>query len=174
MNRPLELKPLDAAEIPKALERAERYREHAEVEQAQSICHDVLLVEPDNQRAHILLLESLCDGFGKGSTVDFLQALEILPQLENPYDRAFYAGVICDHKAHALLADPDSAYLYDAYEYLCEAMSCYEKAEKLRPGDCSEARQRWNACARIISAHHLTPWPIEAAETDAMSSISVF
>jgi len=161
MNPPLALKELTPAEIPDALERAAHYREIDESAQAESICHDVLLVDPANQRAHVLLLQTLCDRFGRGYRVDFLQALEILPQIEDPYSRAFYAGFICDHKAHALLCDPENGCRYDAYEYLSEAMECYEKAENLRPGGCSEARQRWNACARIISANHLEPWPVQ-------------
>jgi hypothetical protein len=160
MNTDLHLKEMSREEIPEALERAERYREFGESAQAESVCHDVLLADPQNQRAHVLLLESLCDRFGKGYRVDFVQALEILPQIEDAYERAFYAGVICDHKAHALLTDPDNLCRYDAYEYLTEAMSCYEKAEKLRPAGCSEARQRWNACARIIAANGLEPWPV--------------
>jgi len=162
MNAAIELKQLHADEIPDALERAEHYRERDEAAQAESICHDVLLADPHNQRAHILLLQSLCERFGKGYSVDFIQALEILPEIEDAYDRAFYAGFICDHKAHALLSDPENGCRYDAYEYLAQAMECYEKAEKLRPNGCSEVRQRWNACARIISANHLEPWPVDA------------
>ncbi len=161
MSTPRELKQIDAGEISEALERAAHYRELDESAQAESICHDVILADPHNQRAHILLLQALCDRFGKGYAVDFIQALEILPELEDPYDRAFYAGFICDHKAHAMLRDSENGCRYDAYEYLCEAMTCYEKAEKLRPRKCGEARQRWNACARIISANRLEPWPVE-------------
>ncbi len=161
MNTPLELKPMPAEEIPDALERAARYRELDESAQAESICHDVILADPHNQNAHILLLQALCDRFGKGYAVDFVQALEILPELDDPYDRAFYAGFICDHKANALLCDTENGCRYDAYEYLREAMACYERAESQRPGGCSEARQRWNACARIISANRLEPWPVE-------------
>jgi hypothetical protein len=161
MSTTPELKQIDADEIPEALERAAHYRELDESAQAESICHDVLLADPHNQRAHVLLLESLCDRFGKGYAVDLIQALEILPKIEDTYTRAFYAGFICDHKAHALLSDQENGCRYDAYEYLCEAMMWYERAEKLRPGKCSEARQRWNACARIISANRLEPWPVE-------------
>lgn len=166
MNLPLELKPMRREEIPDALERAERYRQLDESAQAESICHDVLLADPENQRAHVLMLQTLCDRFGGGYRVDFLQALEILPEIKDDYERAFYAGFVCDHRAHALLLDAENGCRYDAYEYLVEAMSCYEKAERVRPADCDEARQRWNACARIISANRLEPWPVQP-EADA-------
>ena len=46
-----ELKPLSKEAIPKALERAERYRLLNEPVEAESICRDVLHVEPGNQQA---------------------------------------------------------------------------------------------------------------------------
>lgn len=174
MNATLELKPLRFDEIPDALARAESCREHDESAQAESICHDVLLADPHNQRAHVLLLQSLCDRFGRNYSVDFIQALEILPEIDDPYDRAFYAGFICDHKAHALLRDPENGCRYDAYEYLVEAMNCYDRAESLRPGGGSEARQRWNACARIIANNGLEPWPVDPVCAEDEPRINIF
>jgi len=46
-----ELKLLTKIAVPKALERAERYRFLNEPGEAESICMDVLRVEPDNQKA---------------------------------------------------------------------------------------------------------------------------
>ena len=37
-----------------------------------------------------------------------------------------------------------------AQEWLKEAMSCYEKAQEIRPPDTDEALLRWNTCARIL------------------------
>ena len=42
-----ELKPLTKEALSRALEKAERYRLLKEPEQAESICQDVLLIEPD-------------------------------------------------------------------------------------------------------------------------------
>ena len=53
------LKPLAKAAIPGALEKAERYRLLNEPLEAESICRDVLAVEPDNQQASIILLLAL-------------------------------------------------------------------------------------------------------------------
>src|SRR5256885_60783 len=49
-----ELKPLTREAIPKALEKAERYRLLKEPAQAESICLDVLQIHPGNQQALVL------------------------------------------------------------------------------------------------------------------------
>jgi hypothetical protein len=48
-----ELKQLHKDAIPAALEKAERYRLLNEPGEAESICLDILAVDPDNQRAVI-------------------------------------------------------------------------------------------------------------------------
>jgi hypothetical protein len=47
MSEPFDLKPISIASIPRALEKAERYRLLNEPEQAESICLDILDAEPD-------------------------------------------------------------------------------------------------------------------------------
>src|SRR5207247_1282312 len=49
-----ELKPLTQEAIPKALEKAERYRLLKEPAQAESICLDVLQIDPGNQKAEAI------------------------------------------------------------------------------------------------------------------------
>ena len=61
------LKPIDPAAVPAALQQAERYRLLNEPEEAESICLDVLAVEPDNQQALVMLLLSLTDQFVTGA-----------------------------------------------------------------------------------------------------------
>ena len=53
-----ELKPLPPDRIAEALDRAQRYRLLNEPDNAESICLDVLEVEPENQEALILVLLS--------------------------------------------------------------------------------------------------------------------
>jgi len=64
-----ELKLLTKVAVPKALERAERYRFLNEPGEAESICLDVLRVEPDNQKALITLLLALTDQIEHGSDI---------------------------------------------------------------------------------------------------------
>ncbi len=54
-------KPISPASVPGALAKAERYRLLNEPGEAESICLDILAVEPDNQQALASLILSLTD-----------------------------------------------------------------------------------------------------------------
>ena len=58
-----ELKPISRDAIPEALAKVERYRLLNEPWQAESICRDVLAIDPANQTAIILLVLSPADQF---------------------------------------------------------------------------------------------------------------
>ncbi len=143
-----ELKTLSKEAIPRALEKGERYRLLNEPEQAESICLDVLRIEPDNQQALIMLLLALTDQFDKGLAVK--QAREVLPRLRDEYERRYYAGIICERWAMARLKQGGPGSEFTAYGWFREAMSWYEKAEAIRPPGNDDATLRWNTCARII------------------------
>jgi hypothetical protein len=151
------LKPLSTSAIGAALEKATRYRLLNEPGAAESICHDILAVDPGNQEALVVLLLALTDRFGKGYTVGVTQAREILPHLTDPYERAYYAGIICERRAKAHLQQGTPGAGFSAYEFLREAMDQYEKAESIRPAGNDDALLRWNACARMIMANKLEP-----------------
>jgi tetratricopeptide (TPR) repeat protein len=151
-----ELKPLSREGIPAALEKAIRYRLLNEPGEAESICHDVLRIDPENQEALVTLLLALTDRFGKSYAVEATHAQELLPRLRDPYERAYYAGIIAERRAKALLHRGNHGSGHAAYECLREAMTCYEKAEELRPAGNEDALLRWNACARIIMRNKLT------------------
>ncbi len=152
-----ELKPLSKEAIPAALDKAMRYRLLDEPGEAESICHDVLRVEPENQHALVILLLALTDRFGKGYAVGITQAQEVLPRLRDPYERAYYAGLVSERRAKAQLRQSGPGSGFAAYQLLREAMARYEKAEAIRPAGNDDALLRWNACARIIMGNKLTP-----------------
>ena len=86
-----QLKPLSQAAIPGALARVERYRLLGEPGEAESICLDILAVEPGNREALIGLILALTDQFaGELSLVD--RATEIWSELADPYERAYLRG----------------------------------------------------------------------------------
>src|SRR6201987_1278181 len=159
-----DLKLLSSDAIPAALEKALRYRLLNDPAEAESICHDVLRIDPENQQATVILLLALTDRFGKGYAVGVTQAQEVLSHLHDPYERAYYAGIICERraKAHLLRGYPGAG--HDAYEFLREAMSWYEKAETLRPPKNDDALLHWNTCARMIMSNQLTARPEEKVE----------
>jgi hypothetical protein len=148
-----ELKRLSRDAVPAALDKAERYRLLNEAAEAESICHDVLAADPDNQRALVILLLALTDRFGKGYGVDATRAQDVLPRLKNPYERAYYAGVICERRGKAQLQQGTPG-LAPA-DWFRDAMRHYEVAESLRPPGNDDAILRWNTCARIITENHL-------------------
>ena len=76
-----ELKHLSAAAIPRALEKAERYRLLNEPWEAESICLDVLSVEPQNQQALVMLILALTDAFAESPGVDAPAAQGILLEM---------------------------------------------------------------------------------------------
>jgi len=155
------LKVLRAGTIPAALQRAERYRLLNEPTQAESICLDVLEVEPKNQSALILLLLALTDQFGHSHSHAEERALALPPGLVEEYSHAYYEGIIYERRARARLDLTVPGGASAAYHLLREAMRCYEAAEKIRPEDNDEAVLRWNTCARTIMAEHLEPAPVE-------------
>src|SRR5215471_2387204 len=96
-----ELKPLSREALPAAIEKAMRYRLLNEPGEAESICLDVLRTDPDNQEALVILLLALTDRFGKGYTISTTQVQEVLARLTSEYERAYYAGIVCERKAKA-------------------------------------------------------------------------
>ena len=145
-----ELKPLSKEAIPAALQRAERYRLLNEPAEAESICLDILQIEPENQAASITLLLALTDQFPEGEADAVVRAQEVLSCLNGEYERAYYSGIICERRAKAQLGHHMPGSLANAYDWLRESMSWYEKAERLRPPGNDEAILRWNTCARLL------------------------
>ncbi len=58
-----QLKPITIAGVPAALQKAERYRLLNGSPAAESICRDILQIEPENQSAPVTLLLSIPDQF---------------------------------------------------------------------------------------------------------------
>ena len=61
----MDLKPITREGTPAALEKAERYRLLNDSSAAESICLDVLEIDPANQQALVTLLLSITDQFGE-------------------------------------------------------------------------------------------------------------
>ncbi len=96
------LKRLSKDAVPAALARAERYRFLNEPSEAESICLDVLDVDPGNQDALVTLLLALSDQFGEAAGV-VGRAREAVDQLLDPYStgvlRRHCSGAPCEGAA---------------------------------------------------------------------------
>ena len=163
-----EPKPISRESVPLALQKAERYRIIADPSSAESICLDVLTVDPENQRALVTLLLAITDQFAEAPIAGVHRAREVLPRLSDPYMQAYYAGIICERCAKAQLHSGTPGSEEMAYEWLREAMSWYEKAELQRPTGNDEAILRWNTCARILARDgHLRPHTDEPVSVES-------
>jgi hypothetical protein len=150
-----ELKPLSREAIPAALEKAMRYRLLNEPAEAESICLDVLKADAENQEALITLLLAVTDRFTKGYGVSDTQARELLGRIKSEYERAYYSGIVAERRAKVKLTQNTPDCRFQAFDLFQEAMSWFEKAEKIRPPGHDDALLRWNTCARIIERNKL-------------------
>ena len=165
----LEPKPISKEGVPAALEKANRYRLLNEPAAAESICLDVLEVDPDNQQALVTLVLSIIDEFGEGLSGSMSEgvrrAREVLARVRDEYKRHYYNGIICERRGKAQIRAGHPRSGESAYSWLREAMEWYEKAEAIRPTSNDEAILRWNTCARILARNpRLAPAPAEAYE----------
>ena len=99
-----ELKVLSKNAIPAALGKAERYRLLNEPAEAESICLDVLSIEPENQAALITLVLAVTDQFADDLPRSYRHAKDLLPRIASEYDRLYYAGIISERTAKVLAA----------------------------------------------------------------------
>ena len=152
-----QLKSISKESIPEALQKAERYRLLNEPRLTESICHDILNIEPDNHPAIRTMLLAITDQFGRNTTGDISKASSLLSLMNNEYDRHYYSGIISERQGIANLNKGLMGGHFSVYEWLTEAMEHYEKAEAVRPAGNDDAILRWNTCARLIMDHHLQP-----------------
>lgn len=146
----MDLKPITREGVPAAIQKAERYRLLNDSAAAESICLDILQVEPDNQQAQVMLLLSITDQFATETGDSVKRARDVLPQLKDDYKRAYYSGIISERKANALLQKVSMGADAVAHDWLRDAMRWYEKAETMRPAGNDESILRWNTCARRL------------------------
>jgi hypothetical protein len=161
----MRLKQISEEAIPGALDKAAHYRHLHEPAEAESICLDVLEVDPESREALVTLLLALTDQFEDRLAEKVPRALEVVSRLRDEYQKEYYAGVIRERQAKAFLkrALPGSGEA--AYGWLREAMKHYDKAAEIRPTGDDSAILRWNTCARIIMAEpEVTAQAKEAGE----------
>ena len=102
----MQLKPITHEGIPSALQKAERYRLLNDSSAAESICLDVLEIDPTNQEALVYLLLSITDQFVEEISDHVRRAREVLPRLIDEYERVYYAGIIFKQNFERLLKAP--------------------------------------------------------------------
>ncbi len=153
-----ELKKLRSESISDALEHAKHYRNLNDPCVAESICLDILEIEPKNEEATVLLLLSLTDQLEENLSGTLQRAQECRRRLKDPFDQAYYEGLICERQARAVMKQAGPRARHAAYNWLRHAMECYEQAAELKQERRSYTVLRWNTCARILNRNpHLGP-----------------
>jgi hypothetical protein len=144
-----ELKQISKQAVPHAIEKAEQYRLLNDPELAESICLDVLAVDPDNQKNLKTLILAISDQFANlGSRVGPRDAQRYIASLEGEFERHYYAGLIAEREARACLGRIHGA---------AHAYQGFRQADALSPADNNDARLRYNTCVRTIQREHLEP-----------------
>ena len=149
----MELKRLSTAAIPGALAKAERYRLLNEPDEAQSICEDVLHADPTNFEAVRTLILALTDSFPNHDPNTVGRAQELVARLPSEYERAYFAGLVAERRARALMTRGGPGRALPAGDLLREAMRAFERAEAVKPADNDDALLRWNACVRLFARY---------------------
>jgi len=160
------LKPISHESVSSALAKAERYRLLSEPGEAESICRDILDIEPDNQQALVHLVLALTDQIG-AHPQSFTDAISTSGRLRSNYERAYYEGIAWERRAKARLHAGGHGAHHIVYEWMARALQKFEEAEQHRPQGNDDAILRWNTCVRFLQAHK----DVKPREADELSPI---
>lgn len=159
-----ELKSMSTAAITKSLGKAHRYRLLNEPMHAESICLDVLAVDPNNEQALNILLLAVTDQFDKRLSERFRQAQALKDRIKDRYKKVYYGGLICERRALALYRRGGPGAAYVTHDWLRRAMHLYEAADLMSPPENDDPILRWNTCARFIMDHpDIRPEPADTS-----------
>src|SRR6202522_238614 len=160
------LKTISKAGIPEAISKAELYRSLNEPEEAESICRDILAVEPEHQLALRLLGLAITDQFCGDASDRHRDAGELFHSFAEPYERLYYTGLLHERRAKAQMRIGRPAHTLTPL--FAEAMQSFAEAEMIHPPDNDDAILRWNRCARLLQSD---PGFHEEKESDAFDVI---
>ena len=99
------------------------------------------------------LVLAISDQFSDGVPGSVSEARAAAQRIRDEYERAYYAGIICERRAKVVLHQTRLGSEAIAYHLLREAKGWYERAEALRPPGNDDVLLRWNSCARLIMRH---------------------
>lgn len=159
------LKSISKAGIPEAISKAELYRSLNEPEEAESICRDILAVEPDHQLALRLLGLAITDQFCGDASDRSGEVEQLFQRLTERYERLYYTGLLHERRAKAQMRVGRPPHTLVAL--FGEAMRCFTDAEIIRPPGNDDAILRWNRCARLLQSH---PGFAEEKESEAFDA----
>jgi tetratricopeptide (TPR) repeat protein len=171
---PHQLKSISKPGIPEALAKVELYRYLNEPEEAESICRDILAIDPDHQLAKRMLGLSITDQFAGAAADRYAEVQSIFNSLRDPYERNYYTGLLHERRAKAQLHSGYSPHIL--LPLIEQAMDCFAEAEKVRPAGNDDSILRWNRCVRLLQSRpefhvqHPGPHAFENEDTPPVSA----
>jgi len=145
----LKLKTISKDGIAEAISKAEHYRHLHEPEESESICHDILAVDPENQTALRILGLAITDEFAGEISDRYAEAESVFLRLTDPYEQQYCMGLLCERQAKKQMRVGRPAHAVSVL--FQEAMRHFEAAEKIHPPKNDDAVLRWNRCARLLA-----------------------
>ena len=148
-----DLKTISHEAIPRATQKAERYRLLNQSWATESICLDILEIDPANQPVLVMLLLAITDQFGPGvgRARRGGRARSSSGSPTRTSARTTPASSTSG-SAHAQLASGAMHAEAMAHATLRSAMDSFEEAEQLRQPGNDDAILRWNTCQRTLDA----------------------
>lgn len=162
---PHELKSISKAGIPEALAKVDLYRYLNEPEEAESICRDILAIDPNHQLSLRMLGLAITDQFTGAAGDRYAEVQVIFQSLHDPYERNYYTGLLLERRAKAQLRAGCAAHIL--LPLVEEAMRCFADAEKTRPPGNDDSILRWNRCVRLLESHPEFHWERENLPLDS-------
>ena len=168
-----QLKSISKAGIPEAIAKVELYRYLNEPEEAESICRDILAVDPEHQLAKRMLGLTITDQFKGAASDRYTEVAELFGSLRDGYERNYYTGLLHERRAKAQLASGSAAHVL--LPLVEEALRCFAEAEKLRPAGNDDSILRWNRCVRLLESRPDFRWerdqfPLEDDDSPPVTS----
>ncbi len=158
----IQLKSISPGSVAEAISKVETYRYLNEPEEAESICQDILAIEPENQMAQRLLGLAITDQFTGGVGDRAAEAERIFQGLDDPYERSYYTGIARERWAKAQLkAGRPPHMVVPLFE---SALRCFAEAEQMRPPGNDDAILRWNRCVRLLESRLGHEWQHHESE----------
>ena len=145
----MDFKNLESADLDAALAAAQASWAELRAEETESICLDILELDPNHRSTLDLLLRCRIELLKKGLPQSVARAQELIPQLDSDFDQAFYSGMIREAQARYLLEKRGRATSGVAYSWFRHAMDDFAAASNLDAGRV-EPKLHWNACLRTL------------------------
>src|SRR6266481_6187289 len=159
-----ELKSISKAGIAEAIAKVELYRYLNEPEEAESICRDILAIDPQHQLALRFLGLTITDQFIGAPTDRCQEVEEIFQKLSDRYERLYYTGILYERRAKAQLRTGQPP--HTLLPHLERALERFGEAEKIRPPSNDDAILHWNRCVRLLQTRRYA-WEEELVSFDA-------